>query len=104
MAKAKSTCPLCGTLLTVSSGTARKFLTLSVRDVTIFEHLSSSVCVLGRSTSFTKTALQVFDFLTALMKYQTFGGVTTDFPVPGAKRWNQGWMSSDLNVPFFFYQ
>ena len=52
----------------------------------------------------TKKALQVFDFLTTLMKYKQFGGVTTDFPVPGAKRWNQGWMSSDLNVPFFFYQ
>ena len=52
----------------------------------------------------TKKALQVFDFLTALMKYKQFGGVTTECPLPGAKRSNQGWMSFDLNVPFFFYQ
>ena len=52
----------------------------------------------------TKTALQVFDFLTALMKYQTFGGVTTECPAPGPKQASKGWVSFDLTVPFFFYQ
>ena len=52
----------------------------------------------------TKTALLIFDFLTALMKYRTFGGVTTDCPAPGPKQGSKGWVSFGLTVPFFFYQ
>ena len=52
----------------------------------------------------TKKALHVFDFLTVLMKYRTLGGVQTDFPVPGPKQSARGWVSYDLDVPFFFYQ
>lgn len=52
----------------------------------------------------TRTTLQMFDWLTALMKYRDIGGVTLECPTPGPKQARDGWASYDLSVPFFFYQ
>ena len=52
----------------------------------------------------TRTTLQMFDFLQAAMKYRAVSGVTLQCPTPGPKRSASGWMSFDLDVPFFFYQ
>lgn len=52
----------------------------------------------------TLKTLQVFDWLTATMKYRDLGGVTLGCPDPGPKVSKTGWLSSDLYVSFSFYQ
>jgi hypothetical protein len=52
----------------------------------------------------TKVALQMFDWLTALMKYRKLGEVTLDCPRPGKKISRDGWSSADLIVDFSFWQ
>lgn len=63
-----------------------------------------SLTVFAKEGQGTKSALQLFDFTTALLKYGSFGEVTTECPRPGRKISKQGWMSMELAVPFFFYQ
>ena len=51
-----------------------------------------------------RVGLQMFDWLTALMKYKTLApGVTTGCPRPGKKVSRDGWSSCDLVVDFSFY-
>ena len=52
----------------------------------------------------TLRTLQVFDWLTATMKYKDLAGVTLGCPDPGPKVSKTGWLSSDLYVPFSFFQ
>ncbi len=52
----------------------------------------------------TRTTLQMYDYLTTLMKYRLLSGVTLDCPTPGKKIAKDGWASADLNVPFSFWQ
>ena len=52
----------------------------------------------------TLRTLQIFDWLTATMKYREISGVTLGCPDPGPKVSKTGWLSSDLYVPFSFFQ
>ena len=51
----------------------------------------------------TKTTLQMFDWLTALLKYKLLSGVTLDCPRPGKKISRDGWASADLIVDFSMF-
>lgn len=51
-----------------------------------------------------RTTLGMTDFLTTTLKYQTPSGVTLDCPTPGRTQQQDGWTSTDLNVPFKFWQ
>ena len=59
---------------------------------------------------FTKEGVGVRDtliwnnFIRELMKYRVLTGVTLDCPRPGRKQARDGWTSSDLIVPFQFWQ
>lgn len=48
----------------------------------------------------TKETLQMFDWLTALLKYKKLGDVTLDCPHPGKKISRDGWSSADLVIDF----
>ena len=52
----------------------------------------------------TKETLQMFDWLTALLKYRKLGDVTLDCPHPGKKISRDGWSSADLLVGFEMFQ
>ena len=52
----------------------------------------------------TKETLQMFDWLTSLLKYRILSGVTLDCPRPGKKVSRDGWSSADLIVDFSFWQ
>lgn len=51
-----------------------------------------------------KVALAMIGFLRTLMKYKELSGVTTDCPRVGKKVTKEGWSSTDLIVPFSFWQ
>ena len=51
----------------------------------------------------TKETLQMFDWLTSLLKYRILSGVTLDCPRPGKKVSRDGWSSADLIVDFSFW-
>lgn len=51
-----------------------------------------------------RTALGVFDFLTATLKYKPLSGITLDVPKCGARQSRDGWTSRDLDVSFSFFQ
>lgn len=50
----------------------------------------------------TRETLQMFDYLTTLLRHQFMGGVYTLTPFPGKKMARDGWSSFDLRVPFHF--
>ena len=52
----------------------------------------------------TRDAMLRMNFLRELLKYQKLTGVTLQCPRPGRKQSRNGWSSSDLQVPFYFYQ
>ncbi len=52
----------------------------------------------------TRDTLIRLNFLRELLKYQQLSGVTLDCPRPGRKQSRSGWTSTDLIVPFQFWQ
>jgi hypothetical protein len=52
----------------------------------------------------TREPLVRINFLRELLKYKIISGVTLDCPKPGRKQSRSGWTSSDLIVPFQFWQ
>lgn len=52
----------------------------------------------------TRDAALRLNFLRELLKYQKLTGVTLQCPRPGRKQARNGWNSTDLRVPFYFYQ
>lgn len=51
-----------------------------------------------------RSALQMFDFLTTLLKYRDLSGVNLDVVKPGRRQTRDGWVSRDLDVDFSFFQ
>ena len=51
----------------------------------------------------TRETLQVFDTLNALFRQRDYAGVRTETPYPGPKSIEDGWMSSDFQIPFSYY-
>ena len=52
----------------------------------------------------TKESLQMFDWLTAALKYRKLGEVELECPRPDKKVSRDGWQSFDLVVEFSFFQ
>lgn len=52
----------------------------------------------------TRDAGMRMNFLRELLKYQQLSGVTLQCPRPGRKQSRSGWNSTDMRVPFYFYQ
>ena len=51
-----------------------------------------------------RATLGMIDFLTNTLKYQQVDGVTLDCPTPGRSLTRDGWTSTDIKVPFNFWQ
>ena len=51
----------------------------------------------------TKESLQMFDWLTSLLKYRKLGEVELECPRPGKKISRDGWQSFDLIVDFSMF-
>lgn len=62
-----------------------------------------SVRIFAKEGQGVTTSLGLIDYLTDLMKFQELSGVTTETPFPGKKEQKDGWLYTDLIVPFFFY-
>ena len=63
-----------------------------------------TVRIFSKEGTGTKETLQMFDWLTALLKYKKLGDVTLDCPHPGKKFSRDGWSSFDLIVDFEMFQ
>ena len=59
-----------------------------------------TVRIFSKEGTGTKETLQMFDWLTALLKYRKLGDVTLDCPHPGKKISRDGWSSADLVIDF----
>ena len=51
-----------------------------------------------------RATMAMQDYIISVAQYQKLSGVETECARPGRKVSKSGWTSSDLRVPFFYYQ